>query len=505
VTTEANFSPPGDAVWVKATPDPGRWLIAHEDLSLPLGITLRNFNSALEVCEILDTGCGGLAGSFCLTPLGCRLLDFFAQAVHSVYRRFGFEEWSYPSLASATTVANYISALGLERRLVYASADRQFGTAPWVLCPTGEAMVYPHWATRIRTVEDLPIRMYRVAAYFRPAHGKHTEGIFRQIESSDIFECYAVSALRHQTVTDFERVLEMLEAALEACHVCSIRSRRPLATNNAKVSEKTIAFDAPLPTGKTIQLASAYLQGDRLSKLFGITYHHAGAARNTLHVTGYTSRRALLVHLLMGLRSDGTFTVHPAWQPVQALIVYKSADELDQAVFALRDRLVREGFRIAAQAVVNNEELRRIRKRHRRQTTGIDVIILSKRSVGDLYKIIVTRYDTGEETCLLMSDIARLGEVIPGVITSCERYHASVIRRFRENRTVKCDSLDQLKQILGTGRVALGHLHTDDASLKRMEAELKGEVLGFVEGQPPGSCLVTRKPVTTVAYVSRRM
>ena len=170
----------------------------------------------------------------------------------------------------------------------------------------------------------------------------------------------------------------------QAVHLPVFWGTRPPWTNNAGVSDATVGGDVPLLSGSTIQVACVYLQGQRFSRVYGVGYHDERGYHYTHHVTGALTRRLVLMHLMLGMDTDGNLLIHPELAPVQVAITLAGGDAHEQAqAQALSARLAQQGIRCELLNLSSRASIGRTHLRWKRQGVPLRIYLQPRRRQDD--------------------------------------------------------------------------------------------------------------------------
>ncbi|SEF23493.1 Prolyl-tRNA synthetase [Amycolatopsis pretoriensis] len=465
---------------------------------------LGDFTTSLLQADVLDTTAIDLPGATVTLPYGMRLLRRMEPILRSIYEQHGYEEYDYPLLVPAASLEPTRTLMPLRNSLVIAGDDNDWaaGRKRMVLTPTGEAAVYTHWARTVRSRTDLPIRGYRRTRYYRPARAGRS--VFRAIEALDVFEFQSCFAEEREAREGFADALKMSREVSTALHVPALWATRPPWTNNDAVSDLTVGADVPLPQGSTIQVGSVYQQGQRFSRAYGVAYRESGERINTWHVTGALTRRLLLMHLMLGMDSQGELLVHPDLAPVQIGLTMSTADPAQRAeARELTDLLAVRGVRCELQFPENRNRVSRLQRVWRRQGVPLRIYLQPARKPGERIKVVVVRADTRDEAVLLPGRLAGLAQ---GLVRALDEVGVGYLRRTLGFVARRCRPADRhtAKEVLADRAVAVFPLTAGRLEVEEVASWGLGEVLGLRRVAEPRPCVVTGKPTRAVAFVSAR-
>ena len=475
-------------------------------------LTLGDFSRALARAGILDNRVVDLPGAVVALPYGVELLELFRARVQDIYRGHGLEEYEYPELVPMSSLRRTEQLLDLEGKLllVRPSGYSDASTPQLALLPTGEAVIYGHWAKTVRARRDLPIRMYRRARYFRPvARGHHSgRGPFYSMEHDDIFEFHCAYGSSEELRYALRSQWELLDAAVKALHVPVLWSTRPPWTNRHEVAEWTIAADTPLPLRATTQVSALYNQGTRFSVPFGVGFRESGVMHHAFQLSGYVSRRLLLVHLLLGMTPSGAFRLHPDLAPVQLIVLAQAASsESATAARAIADACGQAGIRARRCVVDRSDRLTSSIEAWNARGVPLLVMILGSRNAQGALRIVVRHEYGNSEEETSFDDTSQ----IEGIVARCRDLLADVgaawswrATRFVNGRVIETSAIDETRDAVCARRVAVCPMVTEEAAVKAVAAWRAGEVLGFCHSADQRACIITGRPTETVALISPR-
>lgn len=466
--------------------------------------TQREFANHLERAGVLDARAVELPGSAIMLPFGMRLMRRFEELVRRRYEEYGYEEHDYPLLVPTNVLDPTAELFPLDGRLLFAGDDADWvaGRKRAVLTPTGEAIVYTHWAKVVRSEHDLPIRMYRRAKYFRPAGPG--QGLFRTIEAAGVYEfqaCYPDLVASDAGMVDATRMARQVCAD---AHVPVLWSNRPPWTNNGAVAERQIGGDVPLPHGATVQVGCVYDQGDRFSRRYRVGWRDGARLRYTRHVTGCVTQRLVLAHLFLGLGPDGDLLVHPDLAPVQVAIT-SGGDSPDghDAAHGLVGRLGELGVRAVHALATSKRETGRLHRTWRAQGVPLRVYLQAARFPGDPVRVVVVRADTREEATMPFVDVDRLARGLRAGVAQVAAGYVSRANGFVADRCTPATA-DTVRDVLTQRRVAVCPMEPTEESVRTVAGWRLGEVLGLNRADTARPCVITGRPTLGVAYVSPR-
>ena len=472
------------------------------------GSLLERFSSSLLAGGYYDCRSIPLNGAVVTLPRGVEIYRAFKELVDSQYRAEGLDEFFYPTLLPLSLLESSETVFSTRNRLFKVGTDDDFENCTPVaaLSPTGEAAVYTHWSKMIRLHEDLPIKMYREASYFRPRGNAVSTGssIFRALEATGVFEFHCCFANAAQAAEPAQGLTRMLREICRELNLPVLWSIRPTWTNNASVAESTLAADLHLPLGKTVQVAALYDQAQRFSSAYGVTYAYRGRIEHTYHLAGFCSKRMVSSLLLLSLLESGRMACPPSWAPSQLGVITKKADsEQAMEIDRLRSRLAKVPFRVLDAAVT--EGMRVGKAVDYCKQIGVPLSLVIDCSSPPEYRCVFTRTDTDHEARLTLADLDRIPSLVEAILADLEcSWRVSTCSRARDSLHFAYHRRE-LGSILEMGRIAVCPLKPEETVIREIESRIPGEVLGFVRSDNEHPCLISGEQGQTMGYIARRI
>jgi prolyl-tRNA synthetase len=227
------------------------------------------------------------------------------------------------------------------------------GTSPLdvklALRPTSETAIYPMYALWVRSHADLPIRIYQIVNTFR-CETKQTRPLIRLREITSFKEAHTVHATWEEAEAQVEDAVARYREFYEGLCIPVLVSRRP-DWDKFPGADYTIAVDAVMPNGKTLQIGTVHHLGDHFSKTFNITYEDRDGGQKFAQQTCYGISERCIAALIGVHGDDGGLILPPQVAPVQIVIVPimigKRHDDVLSSAKSLEQDLKKAGFRVS--------------------------------------------------------------------------------------------------------------------------------------------------------------
>ena len=367
------------------------------------------------------------------------------------------------------------------------------GTTPLevklALRPTSETAIYPMYALWIRSHADLPLRYYQIVNTFR-YETKQTRPLIRLREITSFQEAHTVHATWDEANEQVEEALRIYREFYEGLCIPTLISKRP-DWDKFPGADFTIAVDAIMPNGKTLQIGTVHHLGDHFSRTFNITYEDKTGSQKLAQQTCYGISERSIAALISIHGDDKGLILPPAVATIQAVIVPitigKRHEDVMAAALQLATTLATAGFRVK----LDNRDLRPGAKYYWWEIRGVPLRIeLGPRDL-DAGKAMAIKRTGGKDSISLSSAAEDMIRVM-GDITCTMRNRAEEHTRSRL-RTV--DSRDLLNTTLDAGQVAVVHWCREKECGDMIEATTNASILGtdlrstYIQ-ETTGTCII---------------
>ncbi len=306
------------------------------------------YSEILAKAEVYDyrypvKGCG------VWRPYGFKIRGLVIEALRRFLDETGHEEILLPLLIPE-------DYLDKEAQHVKGFSDQVFwvthgGLSPLevklALRPTSETAITPMLAYWVKSHADLPKVYYQIVSTFR-YETRATRPLLRVRELSTFKEAHTA----HATLEDAERQVGVSIQVYKRFfdHLCLpyLISKRPEWDKFAGANY-TIAFEAIMPDGRTLQTGSTHLLGQNFSKSFNVTFETVDGKQEYFWQTSYgISERAIAA--LFGVHGDDTgLSLPPEVAPIQVVVIpipYRGKEkEVEEATGKLTRELQEAGIR----------------------------------------------------------------------------------------------------------------------------------------------------------------
>ena len=188
---------------------------------------------------------------------------------------------------------------------------------PMFLRPTSETAMYTMFPLWIRSHKDLPLKIYQMVNTFR-YETKQTRSFIR-VREIHFFEAHTAHADEDCATRQIQQDLEIVDNLMHELCLPVIKAKRPI-WDTFPGAWYTIAIDAIMPNGRTLQVASCHHYRDQWAKAFDVKYEDIDAKQQFVHQTTYGMSERLLGAIVGMHGDDDGLIMPPSIAPFQVVI-----------------------------------------------------------------------------------------------------------------------------------------------------------------------------------------
>ena len=361
------------------------------------------------------------------------------------------------------------------------------------LRPTSETAIYPMYALWVRSHADLPMKYYQIVNTFR-YETKQTRPLIRLREITSFMESHTVHATWDEAEEQVEYELALTREFYDGLCIPIIISKRP-DWDKFPGADYTMAVDAIMPNGKTLQIGTVHHLGTHFSKTFSITFEDKNGVQQLANQTCYGISERSIAALISLHGDDKGLILPPVSAPVQAVIVPitigKRHEDVMAAALKLEKDLKAAGFRVK----MDTRDMRPGAKYYWWELRGVPLRLeLGPRDLDSGKVMAVKR--TGEKSSIELATVTEgvakvLGEITEGIRARAEEHTKSHL--------CNVDSMEALNAALDEGKVAVVHWCQERGCGDAIEEKTNASILGTdVRSQyipcDEGCCISCGKP-----------
>ncbi|MBN2488571.1 MAG: proline--tRNA ligase [Methanosarcinaceae archaeon] len=472
----------------------------EKDASLPAkGNFSEWYNELLRIAEIMDVRYP-VKGLYVWHPFGFSI----RKNVYAIMRELldkDHEETLFPLLIPEHEFMKEAEHIkGFEDEVYWVThGGRDPLEVKLALRPTSETAIYPMYKLWVRSHADLPLKLYQIVNTFR-YETKHTRPLIRLREITSFKEAHTVHATWDDAAAQVDEAIRIYQEFYRRLAIPVLPSKRP-DWDKFPGADYTIAVDALMPDGKTLQVGTAHHLGNNFAKTFDIKYEDPTGEQVYAHQTCYGVSERSIASLISIHGDDKGLVLPPEVAPVQAVIIpiiFKDGTEVIKACEDVRSKLEEAGVRVTIDA----SDRRPGAKYYRWEMKGVPIRIeIGPRDLKNNAAILVRR-DSGEKEQVPLFSIKdevldRFGAIQADLLAKAE---ADL-----NNRIFDCETLDEIQEKLHLGVVRMPWCGKKECGLA-LEEEIGAGILGIPTGQGgerPVRCPLCGTDTSTWVYVAR--
>jgi len=327
------------------------------------------------------------------------------------------------------------------------------GTTPLdvklALRPTSETAIYPMYALWVRSHADLPIKYYQIVNTFR-YETKQTRPLIRLREITSFKEAHTVHATWEEAEAQVEEAIRLYREFYNGLCIPTLVSKRP-DWDKFPGADYTIAVDAIMPNGKTLQIGTVHHLGDHFSRTFNITYEDKNGEQKFAQQTCYGISERSIAALISIHGDDKGLILPPAVATLQAVIVPITIGKRHEDVMAAANKLYADltsaGFRVK----LDSRDMRPGAKYYWWELRGVPLRLeLGPRDLDAGKVMAVMR--TGQKKPV---ELASIVEGIIGIFSEITEAVRERAEKHTESHLCSVTSLADLNTALDGGNVAV--------------------------------------------------
>ncbi|HUH79432.1 MAG TPA: proline--tRNA ligase [Methanoregula sp.] len=451
------------------------------------------YNDLLWRAEIMDVRYP-VKGLYVWYPYGFAIRKFVYQRLRELLDR-DHEETLFPLLIPEQEFMKEAEHIkGFEDEVYWVTHG---GTTPLevrlALRPTSETAIYPMYALWVRSHADLPMKYYQIVNTFR-YETKQTRPLIRLREITSFMESHTVHATWHEAEAQVEYEIALTQEFYDTFGIPVIVSMRP-DWDKFPGADYTMAVDAIMPNGKTLQCGTVHHLGTHFSKTFGITYEDTEGVQQLANQTCYGISERSIAALISLHGDDKGLVLPPAAAPVQAVIIPITIGKRHEDVMAAAEKLKAEltaaGFRVKLDA----RDVRPGAKYYWWELRGVPLRLeLGPRDL-DAGKVMAVKRTGGKSAI----DLATVADGVGYVLAEIADNIRARADEHTKSRLCSVETMEGLCATLNAGKVAVIHWCKDRACGDIIEEKTNASVLGTdVRSEfitcTDGCCIACGKP-----------
>ncbi|MFP4654974.1 MAG: proline--tRNA ligase [Methanohalobium sp.] len=474
----------------------------EKELALPAKENFSEwYNDILVKAEIMDVRYP-VKGLYVWNPFGFSI----RKNVYSIIRELldrEHEETLFPLLIPENEFMKEAKHIkGFEEEVYWVTHG---GTSPLevnlAIRPTSETAIYPIYRLWVRSHADLPIKYYQIVNTFR-YETKHTRPLIRLREITSFKEAHTVHETWDDAAAQVDEAIKIYQEFYERLCLPVLPSRRP-EWDKFPGADYTIAVDAMMPDGRTLQVGTAHHLGNNFAKTFDIEYEDPHGEQVYAYQSCYGISERCIAAMISIHGDDKGLILPPEIAPIQVIIIpvifkNKDKEKILEACKNVKKTLESSGV----QTKIDTSDRRPGAKYYKWEMKGVPLRI----EIGpkDLKNeaIMMVRRDTGDKEQVSMDDI---NNAVADKFDSIKSNLYEKAKTELENNIIECESLGEIEN-----KIVKGILKIPWCGQERCNDELEERIGAGILGIPvnqnkngSNQCPMCGCETNTKVYVSR--
>ena len=237
----------------------------------------------------------------------------------------------------------------------------------------------------------------------------------------------------------------------------------------------TLTIEAMMQDGKALQAGTSHFLGQNFAKSFDVQFTNKEGKQEYVWATSWGVSTRLMGALIMAHGDDNGLVLPPRLAPIQVVMVpiYKGDDER-AAVLEKMNEVAKDLDRLGVSWKIDDRDtLRPGFKFAEWELKGVPVRLAMGARDLESGTVEVARRDTLTKETMPLEHLA--GH-IPALLDSIQQNIYDKALAFRESRVEKCDSWDEFKEKIQTGRFLLCHWDGTPETEQAIKDETKATI-----------------------------
>ncbi|MCW3043905.1 MAG: proline--tRNA ligase [Actinobacteria bacterium] len=440
-------------------------------------------------------------GTMVIRPYGFAIWERIQQAVDRRIKETGHENLYFPLLIPSKLLekeAEHVEGFAPEVAVVTQAGGEKL-EEPIVIRPTSETIIWATYAKWIQSYRDLPLLYNQWANVVR---WELRPRLFLRTTEFLWQEGHTAHETAEEAMAEARTILERVyRETVEDDMALPVRLGRKSASQRFPGAVETLAMEALMRDGRALQAGTSHYLGQNFAKAYDVKFLGRDGKEDYAWASSWGVSTRLVGGLIMAHGDDAGLRLPPALAPIQVVIVpiYRTDEEkaavtesLTPAVAALKAA----GVRVRTD---DREEHRPGYKFNEWELKGVPIRL----EIGpkDLAKgeIVLYRRDLRQKSPVPLEGLA---EYIPGVLAGIQDELFAQALAFREGRTFRPSSYEELKALVKDPGGFIEALWCGRPSCEeRVKADTKATIRALPLDPAPvqGLCIVCGEPATELA------
>ena len=388
-------------------------------------------------------------GANVLLPNGYEIWDAIKRFMDREFKKTGHKNAYFPLFIPEEFLkreAEHFSGFTPEVAWVTHVGDTPL-TQKFALRPTSETIMYHMYAQWIHSHADLPLKMNQWCNIIR-WDTKETRPLLRDREFQ-WSEAHTAHVSYEAAAEQVKESMKIYQSLYDALCLSYLVVKRPEHDKFAG-AEYTIAYDAPLPNGKVLQIGTTHHLGQNFAKPFDVKFLDKDGETKYCHQTSYGLSTRLIASILSIHGDDQGLILPPMLAPTQLIVVpiiFKNkSEEVLKASKELAEKLDEWGYRAEADL---RSQYTSGWKFAEWEMRGVPLRIeIGPRDLKN-NSVLTVRRDTGEKQSVAMDDLKDfIADIFDKISKNLKKRAEATLKSLMR----KADTLEEMIDIMENNR-----------------------------------------------------
>jgi prolyl-tRNA synthetase len=440
-------------------------------------------------------------GTMVIRPYGFAIWERIQQAVDRRIKETGHENLYFPLLIPSKLLekeAEHVEGFAPEVAVVTHAGGEKL-EEPLVIRPTSETIIWATYAQWIQSYRDLPLLYNQWANVVR---WELRPRLFLRTTEFLWQEGHTAHETSEEAMAEARTVLEKVyRVTVEGDMALPVRLGRKSASERFAGAVETLTMEALMRDGRALQAGTSHYLGQNFARAYDVKFLGRDGREEYAWATSWAVTTRLVGALIMAHGDDAGLRLPPALAPIQVVVVpiHRTDEEkveVTGAMTPLVSALKAAGIRVHTD---DREEHRPGYKFNEWELKGVPVRLeIGPKDVAR-GEVVLYRRDLRQKSPVPLEGIA---EHIPGVLDGIQDELFAQALAFREGRTFRPSSYEELKVLIkDPGGFVEGLWCGRPACEDRVKADTKATIRALPLDPVPvdGACIVCGEPATESA------
>lgn len=463
------------------------------------------YNEVVGRAQIVDIR-SPIKGCNVLLPNGFKIWEQIKKHLNNMFEKTGHENYYFPLFIPQNLLEKEAEHFeGFIPEVLWATrvGDRELGQK-LALRPTSETIMYYMFALWIRSHKDLPLKVSNWANMIR-WDTKRTKPLLRDREFlwNEGHTCHSTA---EEGLKQVEESMEIYQKLFDNMCLSYMVLKRP-PHDTFPGADYSIAYDAPLPDGRTVQIGTTHNLGQNFAKMFDIKFESKEGKNQHVYQTCYGISTRLVAEVL-GLHGDDKgLVIPPSIAPYQIVLIpifrKDSIDTVISEAKKIHEILIKAGFRVFFD---DRDGYTPGWKFNEHEMRGVPIRMeIGKRDIEN-EGVTAVRRDTKAKSFIKNTELVTETEKLIKAINKNLKTNAN---KLLKESISSIDDFEELKANFVGDDAKRGFVRTNwcgneecaDSIKESCRAEVRGTRVDKKE-KPTGNCIVCGKKAKQLVYIA---